>query len=152
MEKKPKADIIVGFCFIFAAVAFLIPSFQLGISGPEAIPGPGAVFFPAVCAIFTIFFGAWIILSAVKSGSVDFFGKDPEQLANIKIITFIVAIFILFVLLWYFIDFFLATVLLCLGFNKAFGRSWKFNIIFSAVYVALIYGIFVQLLDITFTI
>lgn len=44
MEKKPKADIIVGFCFIFAAVAFLIPSFQLGISGPEAIPGPGAGF------------------------------------------------------------------------------------------------------------
>lgn len=152
MWNKPKADIIVGFCFIFAALAFFIPSIKLGISGPVAIPGPGAGFFPALTSGFTIFFGLWIILSAIKKGSVDFFGQDPEQYANFKIIAFIVAIFCLFVLLWLFIDFFLATAILCLCFNKAFGRSWKFNIIFSAVYVALIYGIFVYLLDVTFTI
>ena len=150
MGNKKRADIVVGLCFIFAALCFLVPSLKLGIVGPEAIPGPGAGFFPALCACFTIFFGLWIIYDALRKGSVDFFGDDAEQRSNLKIIALVVAIFALFVLLWLFVDFFLATAVLCLLFNKAFGRSLKFNLIFTLVYVALLYGVFVHLLDIQF--
>lgn len=152
MSNKPKADIVIGFCFIFAALLFLVPSIGLGILGPSSLPGPGAGFFPMVCSSFVIFFGLWIIMDAVKKGSVDLFGSDPEQLGNLKIMGFIILVFLLFVVVWLFVDFFLATAILCLLFNKAFGRSLKFNLIFTAVYVALLYGIFVYLLDIQFNI
>ena len=152
MGNKLKADIVVGFCFIFAAVAFFIPSLKLGIVGPEAIAGPGPGFFPAVCSVFTAFFGMWIILDAVKKGSADFFGTDLEQRSNFKIIAFVTAIFVAFVLIWAYADFFLATALLCLAFNKAFGRSLKFNVIFTLLYVVLLYGVFVMLLDVRFDI
>ncbi len=152
MERKSKGDIIVGLCFVVAGLAFLAGGVSLGISGKAAVPGPGPGFFPALCAVFSIFFGLWIAIEAVKKGSVDFFGTDPEQLSNGKLIAFVTAVFILFMALWYFLNFYVGVAALCLLYNFAFGRTWKFNLIFSAVILGLLYFIFERLLSVQFTI
>lgn len=150
MGKKSKGDLIVGTAIILVGLLFFVSSIRLGLKGPEGISGPGSGFFPFICSAFTMFFGAWIVFDSIRKGSVDFFGQDPEQHANFKTIYKLIAAFAVFLLIWLFVDFFLGVALLCLFLNYNFGRTWKFNIIFTAILVALLYGVFDRLLDIQF--
>lgn len=152
MERKTKGDIVVGLCFVAAGLAFLAGAVSLGITGQKGISGLGPGFFPALCASFTIFFGLWIDFDAIRKGSVDFFGTDPEQLSNLKLLAFAAGVFILFLVTWYFVNFYLGVALLCLLYNFAFGRTWKFNLVSTAVIVVLLYFIFERLLSVQFAI
>ena len=152
MNKKIWGDTITGLCFIIFGLAFLAGSIALGIGPHKQVPGPGPGFFPALCAGFTIFFGIWVVYEAIKKGSADFFGNDPEQLSNIKLIAFTVLVFVIFMGIWYFVTFYLGIVALCLICNRAFSRSWKFNVIFSIVVTGLLYLVFERLLSVQFEI
>ena len=142
----------MGVIVMIFGLIFFIPSIKLGIIADSStgIPGPGAGFFPFITSAFVIFFALWVIFKSVKQGSVDYFGDDPEQLVNIKIVFLEGAAFIIFMFIWRFVSFFAGIFLICLFLNWLFGRTWKFNIIFSVVFTALLYVVFEQLLYIQF--
>lgn len=151
MFDKLKGDPIMGLLLIAFGLLFLIPSLDLGLLAPKGIAGPGAGFFPAVTSSFVIFFGIWIIYDAIKVKNTKYFEDDAELSANFKILFLVVLGFIVFLLIWYFINFFLGIAILCLFYNYLFKRSIVFNVIFTLIFVALLYGVFEKLLYIQFT-
>ena len=82
------------------------------------------------------------------------FGKisDVDWRLTPLIFTCEILVLILFMALWYFLNFYVGVAALCLLYNFAFGRTWKFNLIFSAVILGLLYFIFERLLSVQFTI
>lgn len=150
MLEKLKGDPLMGLIFVIFGIVFLIPSLGYGLSSPRGLPGPGAGFFPAITSGFTIFFGLWIIYDALKKGSVNYFGHDPEQHKNFKIIAVLSAGFIVFLLLWLYVNFYLGIGLLSVFYNYLFGRSIKFNLIFTLLLLGLLFGVFENLLYVQF--
>ena len=148
--QKLKGDPLMGFLVVIFGLLFFVPGLGYGLSSPGNLPGPGAGFFPVITSGLTICFGLWIIYDGLKKGSVDYFGSDPEQRANFKILAIVCLAFVVFLLIWLFIKFFLGIALLSLFYNFIFGRTWKFNLIFSLVLTALLYGVFEKLLYIQF--
>ncbi len=150
MWDKFKGDPLMGFIFVIFGLIFLVPGIGYGLSSPGGLPGPGAGFFPTITSALTVFFGLWIIYDGLKKGSVDYFGQDPEQRSNFKIIAVVCAAFIAFLLIWVYINFFLGIAMLSLFYNFIFKRTWKFNLIFTVVLTGMLYVVFERLLYIQF--
>lgn len=147
---KLKGDPLVGFVIVIFGLAFLFPSIGYGLMSPKGLPGPGAGFFPLITSSFTIFFGLWVMVDALKNGGANYFGDDTEQRSNFKVIFSLIAIFTVFAFIWYFINFYLGIAVLSVAFNYIFGRTWVFNLIFTVIIEALLFGIFEQVLYIQF--
>ncbi len=152
MFNKLKGDPLMGLLIVIFGLVFFIPSLKLGVIAPGDIGGPGAGFFPAICSSFVMFFGAWVIFDGLKGKNTKYFEDDPELVKNIKLLFLLAAIFVSCLIIWVYVNFFLAMALLSLSFNFIFGRKALFNILFTIVIVALLYFVFEQLLYIQFEI
>ncbi|XOQ42899.1 MAG: Tripartite tricarboxylate transporter TctB family protein [Clostridium sp.] len=137
-----KGDTIPGLLFCAVGVMFLIPGMGLGLT--STVSGvPGAGFFPVIVAVAVILFGAALFVKGLKdNGKLVYFKMDEEQKANVKPLILTVSSIVVFFVLWKFVHFVVAALVFCLFMNWVYKRNWKFNIIFSIVFVTLIYCIF----------
>ena len=140
MFNKLKGDPLMGLLIVIFGLVFFIPSLKLGVIAPGDIGGP------------VMFFGAWVIFDGLKGKNTKYFEDDPELVKNIKLLFLLAAIFVSCLIIWVYVNFFLAMALLSLSFNFIFGRKALFNILFTIVIVALLYFVFEQLLYIQFEI
>lgn len=156
---KANGDAVLGCLFVAAGVLFLIPAIGYGLLPPPNLFGLGAGFFPTVTSSFVIFFGLWIIFNALRKGSVIYFEGQDDLRRKFKIMITMLLIFILFLVIWILVEtyvatsygFFVGIAMMILVYNHLFGRSLKFNFIFTLIFVGLLWGIFYHILDIQFT-
>lgn len=149
--ERLKGDTIPGLICIVVGLAFLLPSIDLGIIATTKDGVPGAGFFPAILSSGVILGGIGLFFSGLMAkGSFEYFHLDEEQKQNIRPFFITIISMLVFMLLWKFVDFFVAMALFCLFLNKVYKRSWKFNILFTIGLVAGIYVAFTILLKIQF--
>jgi len=146
-----KGDTIPGLILVIIGLLFLIPSIGFGIMPTTSDGVLGAGFFPAVISIGVIIAGAGYFIKGLReNGAVEYFYMDEEQKGNLKPFFITIAATLIFMLLWHVIDFFIATTIFCLFINWIYKRSWKFNVLFTGIFVAGIYLAFTVFLKIQF--
>lgn len=149
-----KTNIAFGTVFTGIGLLFLFVSLRYGIASPTSDGVPGAGFFPFLVSALVVLLGiALIALSLLhRDGQPSPFHMDKEQRENILPFALtIIAIFAFFAL-WRLIPFEWAALAFCLFMNRAYGRSWRFNILFSVIFVFSIHYIFNRLLFVQFEI
>ena len=146
-----KKDVLSGAAAVCIAVAFMFPSLRLGVASltSDGVPGPG--FFPFFVSFLVIGLGAALIL---KGGA----SKDADSDAtfriddNFKNVFVTVAAFAAYLALWRVSDFFLSSALLVVFLNFYYARSLKFNIVYTIVFILMVYLVFYRFLRIYFVI
>ncbi len=138
-----KGDTIPGLLVCGVGVWFLVPGIGLGMSSSTISGVPGAGFFPVIVSSAVILFGLALFVKGLKdNGKFAYFEMDEEQKANIRPLLLTVCAILAFFILWKLIHFVVAALAFCLFVNWIYHRSWKYNLLFSIIFVALIYGIF----------
>ena len=149
--ERLKGDTVPGLICIEVGLAFLLPSINLGIIATTKDGVPGAGFFPAILSSGVILGGIGLFFNGfMAKGSFEYFHLDEEQKKNIRPFFITIISMLVFMLLWKFVDFFVAMALFCLFLNRIYKRSWKFNILFTVGLVVGIYIAFTVLLKIQF--
>lgn len=146
-----KKDSMAGIIFIIIGALFIVPSVNLGIPSATSDGVPGAGFFPFVTAIILIILGSVLLLDGIFKKNKDI-EKVEVNKENLKVLLVTIVAIIVFLLIWKFTSFIIATVALSLFLNWYYKRDLKFNIIFTAIFVTLIHVVFTILLRIQFVI
>ncbi len=156
---KANGDAVIGCLFVAAGILFLIPAIGYGLLPPPNLFGLGAGFFPTVTSSFVIFFGLWIIFNALRKGSVVYFAGQNNLKIKFRIMMTMLVVFVLFLATWVLVETYIATsmgffagiAMMIFIYNFIFGRTLKFNLIFTTLFVGLLWIIFYKLLYIQFT-
>ena len=146
-----KKDVLSGAAAVCIAVAFMFPSLRLGVASltSDGVPGPG--FFPFFVSLLVIGLGVALILKG-------FLRKDADEYAtfvfddNSRKVFVTVAAFAAYLALWRVSDFFLSSALLVVFLNFYYARSLKFNIVYTIVFILMVYLVFYRFLRIYFVI
>ncbi len=156
MNKKLKGDTIPGILSVLFGVFVLL----LTLTGENmailvakkrgSVPGPG--FFPFICSVLTIVFGAMLIFRGLRqNGSIDFFDMTDEMRENVRTALLVTAGLVLFLVIWKVTGLFIPLVFVfAVYLNLLFRRSIPFALIFSAVITLFIYLLFVRGFGVTF--
>lgn len=147
-----KSDTISGLAFAAVGIFFIVGAFTLGIASPTKDGVPGAGFFPFIIGLAVAFLGGLLTVKSFlfKGEKEPAFALDAEQRANLRpFFATILALAAMFGI-WHLVNFECAAVLFGLGVNRLYGRSWLFSILFSVVFVGIIYLMFVKLFHIQF--
>lgn len=148
-----KGDTIPGLLICGVGIWFLVPGIGYGISSSTSDNVPGAGFFPVIIAAAVILFGLALFVKGLRDkGKASYFAMDEEQKANIRPLFLTAAAILLFFVLWKFVHFVAAALVFCLFMNWVLRRGWKFSLIYSAIFIALIYCIFTIGLKVQFAI
>lgn len=150
-----KGDTIPGALiavFGFAVTIYTLMEDTMRYSSQSSDGVPGAGFFPVLLGLAVGILGlALMIRGILKRGQVQYFNIDPEIKKNLKRLLLAAAGIVVFFVLWQttrqFIPF---MALLCLYLNLIFGRTWKFNLIYTVVFTLFIYAAFVKGFSIQF--
>lgn len=156
MKKYLKGDTIPGIVSILIGIFLLVVTLTgenmaiLIAKKRGSVPGPG--FFPFLCGMLTIIFGAVLTLRGIhQNGEVDYFGMTEEMRGNVKVALLVTIGLICFLILWKLTRLFIPLVFVyavCL--NLLFKRDIKFTIIFSVIITVFIYLLFVRGFSVTF--
>ncbi len=146
-------DTYSGSAFLAFAAVFIIGGLQLGVSSPTADGVPGAGFFPVVIGAAVAFLGAVLIVQSrtFKGEKTASFRMVDEQKKNIRPLVLTVLGLLGMFALWHAVNFELAVVAFSLFMNRVYGRSARFNLVFTFVFVGLIYLMFDKVFHIQFT-
>lgn len=148
-----KGDTIPGILAVAFGLLFLIPSIGFGVTSAtsDGVPGPG--FFPLIISICLIALGLVLFVKGIRDkGKFKVFVLDEDNRENLKPFFLTIAAILVFLIAIKFIMFVLAAFVLVVVMNWIYKRSWKFNLIFSSVFVGLVYVIFTVLLKVQFII
>jgi len=148
-----KGDTIPGLLSIGFGTLFFVPSLGMGFtaSTSDGVPGPG--FFPIIVSSFLIILGFILLVKGIKDkGKFKFFVMDEDTKENLRPFFLTIAAIVVFLAALKLIPFTLASLALLVFLNWVYKRSWKFNLIFSPVFVGLVYLIFTVLLKVQFSI
>lgn len=105
---------------------------------------PGAGFFPYLMGSICILLGLVLAVRGMMRGNA---GQADETKVegwdNRRKLLLCIAAIVVFLLLWVATDqFFIGSILLCLYLNHLFERSWKFNLIYTALFCTFVYVVF----------
>ncbi len=148
-----KGDTIPGILSVAFGFLFLIPSIGFGVTSAtsDGVPGPG--FFPMIISVCLIALGLMLLIKGIRDkGTFKVFVLDEDTRENLKPFFLTIAAILGFLIAIKFVLFVLAAFALLVGMNWIYKRSWKFNLIFSSVFVGLVYVIFTILLKVQFII
>ena len=143
-----KGDTIPGIFSVLIGLFVLIYNFshpKMSIFADAARGGVGPGFFPFICGIALVIFGAILVVRGIKqNGSVDFFQMTPEKSANLKNVALLVGIIVLMLAAWKLSRiFYICLPLYCFAVNKfVLKRSIKFSIIFTVIMTGFMYALF----------
>ena len=146
-----KGDTVPGLILFLIGLAFFVPSVNFGILPTTKDGVLGAGFFPAVLSVGIMIAGLIFFIQGLKeNGNVEYFSMDEEQKANLKPFFITIAAVFAFMLIWLFVDFFVAMAAFCIFMNWVYKRTWKFNLVFTAGFVISVYVAFTFFLKIQF--
>lgn len=150
--KKLKADTIAGLICVAFGIFFLImtatnPQLSFIATTSDGVPGGG--FFPYILSVLIIIMGGALTVRGIRSEGVKYVDLTPENKKNLKVLLLMVAGLIVFLAAWKITApmfgnpaFMVCVFLFEIYLNKLFERSWKFTLIYSAVFTAFIYLVF----------
>ena len=142
-----KGDTIPGIFSVLVGAFVLIYNFlnpKMNILADATRGGVGPGFFPFICGIALVVFGAILVIRGIKqNGSVDYFQMTPEKKANMKRVALLVGLIVLMLAAWKISKiFYICLPLYCFALNKfVIKHSTKFSIIFTVVITAFIYAL-----------
>ncbi len=142
-----KGDTIPGvitmlFGLLFVAATAANPKLTAISQTSDGVPGAG--FFPYLLGFGVMILGALLVIRGLRQkGQVQYINLEEETKQNLKILALSVLGIVVFLAFWKLTgQFIIGMLILCLYLNRLFQRSWKFNIIYSAVFTAFIYFTF----------
>lgn len=144
--------LVIAFGLLFVVAVLLSPILTISAATSDGVPGAG--FFPFLLGCITIIFGALLTVRGLRQTvSTSNFEMNEETKLNIKVLILTVIGLIVFFVFWRITNqFIIGLLLLSLYFNFIFKRSWKFNILYSTIFTAFIYVVFVLGFSIQFTV
>ena len=147
------SDVYSGSAFLAVAAVFIVGGLQLGVASPTADGVPGAGFFPVVIGATVALLGIILIAQSrlFKGERKESFRMISEQKKNIRHLVLTVVSLIGMFVVWHLINFEVALIVFSLFINRVYGRSWLFCILFTVVFVGLIYLMFDKVFHIQFT-
>lgn len=151
-DKWYRGDTIPGlvialFGYITVLYTIIEPTFTWKAQTSDGVPGGG--FFPILLGGLLGFLGTILFIKGLlEKGAVSYFKTDPEAKANIEKIWKTILSIVVFFIVWrttkrWFPSFIPCVALLCLTLNKLFGRSLKYNLIYTTVLTVFLYLSFV---------
>jgi len=151
-EKWYHGDTIPGLItalFGYAVTIYTIiePTFTWKAQTSDGVPGGG--FFPVLLGLLLGVLGTVLFVKGlINKGSVTYFQLDAEVKSNLIKIGKTTVFIVIFFIVWQstkrsFPSFIPSIALLSLVLNKTFGRSLKFNLIYTSVLVLFLYVSFV---------
>ena len=143
-----KGDVIPGIITtVFGAfvVIYTLVEDTMKVNSQASDGVPGAGFFPVILGALLILMGVILtIKSLLKKDRKPYFKLTEEQKYNVKKLLLVVVSIIVFFILWRTTRLFIAcAALLSFILNIIFKRSLKFNIIYTVVFTAFLYLVFV---------
>ncbi len=134
-------------------MVFIVGGLQLGVSSPTADGVPGAGFFPVVIGSAVALLGIILIVQSrfFKGEKKISFRMVTEQKGNIRPLLLTVAGLVGMFVVWHLVNFELAVTAFSLFINRVYGRSWRFGLLFTIVFVGFIYLMFDKVFHIQFT-
>ncbi len=132
---------------------FVIGGFQLGVHSPTRDGVPGSGFFPVVIGAAVALLGAGLIVQSLtfKGEKKESFRMEGEQRGNIRPLILTALCLVGMFVVWHIVNFEAAAVLLSLALNWVYGRSRRFSILFTIVFIGLVYLMFDRIFYIQFT-
>lgn len=151
MQKKSvlRGDTIPGlvtmlFGFTVAIYTLVEDTMRFRAQTSDGVPGAG--FFPVILGFLLGGLGLILMIRGLRAhGTVEFFKiEDDEIRGNVKMMVKTVIAILVFFILWQLTkQFIICAFLLVFALNFIFERGWKYNLIYSAVFIAFIYCSFV---------
>ncbi len=150
--KKLKADTIAGIICMAFGVFFLImtirnPQMSFIATTSDGVPGGG--FFPYILSVLIIIMGGALAVRGIKTEGKVYVEMTEENRKNLKVLIFMVLGLIVFLAAWKMTApmfgnaaFMCCVFLFELYLNRLFERSWKFTVIYAAIFTVFIYVVF----------
>lgn len=138
-KRRLSADSVFGMVTLLTAVAFIAQSLQFKGASSDGVPGAG--YFPIVASIFVALFSVLLIIEGIKKQN-KYFEYDASKKQNLIQMLEVYGALIVFMILWNFVPFVVAALVLEVLLCRILKCSWKFTIIFSVIVVAVLYLIF----------
>ena len=153
-----KGDAISGIAITllgFGVVIYTLAENTMRFNAQTSDGVPGAGFFPVLLGALLGILGIMLVIRSIrkKSEEVQSVAASEETKKNIKMLVLTITAVVVFFILWQLTKLFILWALALVVFlNFIFERTWKFNIIYSVVFVAFIYLAFVVGFSIQFNI
>ncbi len=136
--------LFVGACTAVALI-FMIPAFKFPGGTTDGTPGPG--YFPILVSCVILLLCAVLFFQYLKDNK-KYFQQNEVQKKNLSKLLITAGAIILYTVLFMFIPFIPLTIVFMVFLNWLFGRTWRFNIIFSVIFTGAIYYVFNNLLHV----
>lgn len=143
-----KGDTIPGlitaiFGYSVAIYTILENTMRFNAQSSDGVPGAG--FFPILLGFLVGILGtALTVRGILQKGTVRYFQVDAEVKHNLKVLGLAALSIVIFFILWQTTkQFIICMAALCFGLNLVFGRKLRYNLIYTAVFTAFIYGAFI---------
>ena len=153
-----KGDAVSGIAITllgFGVVVYTLAENTMRFNAQTSDGVPGAGFFPVLLGTVLGILGVVLLIRSIleKGGRTPPSGSREETRKNIKMLLLTIAAIVVFFVLWQLTKLFILWALALVVFlNFIFERAWKFNIIYSVVFVAFIYLAFVVGFSVQFNI
>ena len=146
-----KGNSIPGALFALLGGAFVWGGWSMGfITKLESQPGPG--FFPVLIGGVLGLVGIVLCVAGIlDKGKTKYFVITDEVKENLRIFGLLLAGIIVLLVIWKYVSFLVAVPLFCFAENMLLKRGVRYSLVFSLIFTALLYAIFVQGLRIQFS-
>lgn len=143
-----KGDTIPGLLialFGFAVAGYTLMDETMLVRAQSSDGVPGAGFFPVLLGSVVGILGVVLMVRGLmQKGSVQYFQLDAEVSKNLKTLILAAIGIVVFFVVWQLTKQFIFCVpVLCFYLNFLFGRKLKFNILYTVIFTAFLYGAFV---------
>lgn len=143
-----KGDTIPGiitalFGYSVAIYTLVEDTMRFNAQSSDGVPGAG--FFPVLLGFAVGILGTILTIRGIRQrGTVQYFNIDPEIKYNLKRLGLAALAVVVFFILWQTTkQFIVCMAAVCFALNAVFGRSLKFNLIYTTIFTVFIYASFV---------
>ncbi|MEM5780371.1 MAG: tripartite tricarboxylate transporter TctB family protein [Lawsonibacter sp.] len=143
-----KGDTIPGlitaiFGYSVAIYTLVENTMRFNAQSSDGVPGAG--FFPVLLGFLVGILGTVLTVRGIREkGTVRYFQVDAEVKHNLKVLGLAALSMVLFFILWQTTkQFIVCMAAVCFALNLVFGRKLIYNLIYTAVFTAFIYGAFI---------
>lgn len=140
-----KAGLLFVSACIAVALLFMIPAFKFPGGTVDGTPGPG--YFPILVSSVILFLSAILFVQYLRDNK-KYFQQNETQKKNLPKLLITAGAILLYTILFMVIPFIPLTLVFMVFLNWLFGRTWRFNIIFSIIFTGVIYYVFNNLLHV----
>lgn len=148
-NEMKKDDGIIGIVFAVVGLAFFTMALPFGVKGADGQLAAG--FFPLLSSGALIIASVIVAVKGFRSQDRDGYWKlSEDQVENKRIFLLTIIGVVVFLLLWKIVAFSAAAYLLSLFLNWVYKRTWKFNLLFTVIFVTMLIICFEKIMLVQF--